>query len=317
MDDPQDPLGAFHEAYQVLTWRSPAGMVDMVRATLRRSGLLADAPAPPDVIEGMVYRCRVAEVLTICLTADTLQELCAALRRERAHVTEAYAEDREVERFRLEDRAVAAGPPRPFAAHPPPAPGPPPPEPGRQAPWPPPPGVAGPSHAPPAFRRAHLTPGPGAEEAPSSVVPPPGGKAAAGDPLPPPAKAAGRATGPSPCARHLLGGPRDLLYDVWMAAGKPPGPPGIPPVSKGSVGREVKRGGAPPVRACPYTDVRRPRAVPLGPPGQRRRGIDRHRREAGDSRSAAGHCPPEAGPQARDSEAPRPTRALCRPRLTT
>ena len=49
-------------------------MVDMVRATLRQSvALQGDALARLDVIEGMMYGCRVAEVLAICLTADTLQ----------------------------------------------------------------------------------------------------------------------------------------------------------------------------------------------------------------------------------------------------
>ena len=59
------------------------------------------------------------------------------------------------------------------------------------------------------------------------------------------------------------------------------------------------------------------RAAPLGSPEQRRLGTDRHRREAGDSRIAAGHSPPEARPQARDTEVPRPTGALRGgPRLT-
>ena len=170
MGDPQGPLGAFYAAYQVFTWRSPAGMVEMVRGALRRSGLLENTPTPPDVIEGMMYGCRLSEVLTLCHAAASLQDLCAALREERAHVSDVYEESREVERFWLEQRAAAAGPPQP-----------------PQEQWPPLPGVAGPSHAPPSHRRAHFTPGPGAKGAPPSAVPPFGGTAAAGDPLPPPA----------------------------------------------------------------------------------------------------------------------------------
>ena len=196
-------------------------MVDMVRGALHRSGLLAHDPSTPrDVIEGMMYGCRLSEVLTLCHTAASLQDLCVALRQERAHVSEAYEEDREVERFRLEERAAAAGLPQP-----------------PQAQWPPLPGMAGPSHAPPGYRRAHLTPGPRAEEAPSSAVPTPGETAAAGDPLPPPAgvwappapaEAAGHAAGPSPPSKYLLGAPEDPLYNVWMARDGPPNLPEIP-----------------------------------------------------------------------------------------
>ena len=75
MGDPQDPLGAFHAAYQVFTWRNPAGMVAMVRAALRRSGLLENTSTPPDVVEGMMYGCKLSEVLTLCHTAASLQDL--------------------------------------------------------------------------------------------------------------------------------------------------------------------------------------------------------------------------------------------------
>ena len=60
-----------------------------------------------------------------------------------------------------------------------------------------------------------------------------------------------------------------------------------------------------------------PRAVPLGPPGLRRRGTVRHGREAGDSRSATGFSPPRLRLRGRASEAPRLTRAPCRLRLIT
>ena len=58
--------------------------------------------------------------------------------------------------------------------------------------------------------------------------------------------------------------------------------------------------------------------MPLGPPDQRRPGTDQRRRAAGDSRMAAGHSLPDTRPQAKDSEAPRPTGTLRRgPRLTS
>ena len=75
MGDPQDPLGAFHAAYQVFTWRSFTGMVEMVRGALRRSGLLEDADVPPDVIEGMMYGRGLSEVLTHCHASASLQGL--------------------------------------------------------------------------------------------------------------------------------------------------------------------------------------------------------------------------------------------------
>ena len=67
--------------------------------------------------------CKVAKVLTICLTANTLDDLCRALMEERDHVTGMYEEDRRIERLRLE-QTVAAGhpqPPRPPPPLPPPA----------------------------------------------------------------------------------------------------------------------------------------------------------------------------------------------------
>ena len=174
-----------------------------------------------------------------------MQALRERLQAERGHVEAAYGEAREVERFRLEATVAAAAPPQPSAAYPPPALEP-------QEPWPPPAGVAGPSQPPPAYPRAHFSPGPGAERAPSAAVPHSGGAAAAGDLPPPPARAAGCAATPEPPARFLLGGPRDPLYDVWTATGQPPR---IPLAPSGSVGPEVARGRAAPVRApvraCP------------------------------------------------------------------
>ena len=159
MDGPQDPLEAFQDAYQVFTWRSPTGVKDLVRDTLRRSTAQRVTPAGPDVIESMMYKCRVAEMMNFILTSDTMQELCERLQAERDHVAGVYADAQEVERLRLEASAAAAAPPRPSAAYPPLAPEP-------QGPWPPPAGVAGPSQPPPAYRRAHLSPGPRAEEHP-------------------------------------------------------------------------------------------------------------------------------------------------------
>ena len=262
MDGPQDLLEAFQDAYQVFTWWSPTGVKDLVRDTLRRSPAHRVTPAGPDVIESMMYGGRVAEVMTAILTSDTMQVLCERLQAERDHVAGVYAEAQEVERLRLEAFAAAAAPPRPSAAYPPLAPEP-------QGPWPPPAGVAEPSQPPPAYRRAHLSPGPGAGRAPSAAVPPFGGAAAAGDPPPPPAKAAGRAATPSPPARFLLGETPDPLYDVWTATGQPPG---IPLVPGGSVGREVARGKAASVRACPYPDVRQSPGWATRTPGLALRG---------------------------------------------
>ena len=88
-------------------------MVDMVRGALRRSGLLEGADVHSGVIEGMVYGCRLSEVLTLCHASASLQGLCVALREERAHVAEVYGESQEAERLRLEQCAAAAGPPQP------------------------------------------------------------------------------------------------------------------------------------------------------------------------------------------------------------
>ena len=100
MGDPQGPLGAFQVAYQVLTWRSPLDMGATVRATLSQSLLAQGVPnAHFAVIEGMMYGCRVAEVLTFCLTAGTLDDLCTALMEERDHVTGMYEEERRLARL--------------------------------------------------------------------------------------------------------------------------------------------------------------------------------------------------------------------------
>ena len=79
MDGPQDPLEAFHGACQVLTWWSPTRVKDLVRDALRRSPAQRVTPAGPDVIESMMYGCRVAEVMTAIFTSDTMQVLCERL----------------------------------------------------------------------------------------------------------------------------------------------------------------------------------------------------------------------------------------------
>ena len=96
MDGPQDPLEAFQDAYQVFIWRSSDGVGNLVRDTLRRSAAQSATAADPDVIEAMMYGCRVAEVVTIILTSDTF------------HFEAAYQEAREAERLRLEAAAAAA-----------------------------------------------------------------------------------------------------------------------------------------------------------------------------------------------------------------
>ena len=248
MDGSQDSLDAFHARLGVLTWRNEVNVKDLLRETLRRSTAQRVTPANPNVIESMMYGCRVAEVTTFLLTSDTMQVLCERLQAERAYIAEAYVAhmEAEVERLRLEAAAAAVAPPRPTAAHPQPAPVP-------QGLWPPPPSVAASSQPPPAYRRAHLSPCPRAERAPTAAAPPLGGAAAEGDPLPPPAKAAGRAVTPSPPARFLLGGPPDPMLEAWNAARQPPGLQQFP---GGMVGREVARGRAASVRANPYSDVR-------------------------------------------------------------
>ena len=183
MGDPQDPMGAFQEFYQVLIWRSPPQMRATVRSTLSQCAPAQGVPSTRlAVIEGMMYGCRVAEVLTICLTAVTLDDLCRAFMEERDHVTEMYGEERRIERLRLE-QAVAAGqphPPRPPPLPPLPAQWPPQGQPAQWQPppeqWPPSPGMAWPSQPPAGHRRAHFTPGPGAAESPPLLARPPGGK---------------------------------------------------------------------------------------------------------------------------------------------
>ena len=148
---------------------------DLLRETLLRSTAQRVTPADPNVIESMMYGCRVVEVTTSLFTSDTIQVLCERMQAERAYVAEAYAVHMEagVERLRLEAAAAAAAHPQPAAAHPQPAPVP-------QGPWPPPPGVAASLQPPPAYRKAHFSPGPGAERAPSAAVPPPWGGGSGG-----------------------------------------------------------------------------------------------------------------------------------------
>ena len=311
MDGPQNSLETSQVAYQVFTWRSSDGVKDLVRDTLKRSTAQSVTPADPDVIEAMIYGCRVAEVVTFILTSDTMQALSARLQAECGYVEAAYEEAREVERLRLEAAAAAAAPPRPLAAYPPPALEP-------QGPWPPPAGVAGPSQPPPAYRRAHLSPGPRAERAPSAAVPPSKGAAAAGDLPPPPARAAGRAATPEPPARFLSGGPRDPLYDVWTATGQPPG---IPLAPGGSVGREIAGGRAAPVRApvraCPYPDVKQNQGGATRTPGLAPRGHGTAQTGGWRQPQRGWPQPPGARAPARGPDTPKPTRARRGPRLTT
>ena len=110
MGDPQDPLVAFQEAFGVLSWQSPDSMKASVRTVLSECPFVQGLPAAQLVaIEGMMYGCRVAEVLTFCFTSDTMDRLCRALREERGHVAGLYEEERQIERLRLEQ---AAAPPR-------------------------------------------------------------------------------------------------------------------------------------------------------------------------------------------------------------
>ena len=272
MGDPHDPLVAFQAAFGVLSWQSPDSMKASVRTTLSERPFVQGLPAAQLVaIEGMMYGCRVAEVLTFCLTSNTLDGLCMALREERELVAGMYEEERQLVRFRLEQAAAPLPPPRQ-------APQPPLPQQrllqGHSAQWQP---------LPEGFRRAHLTPDPGAAEAPPPAGPPPGGAAWAGNPLELPAgvwaplapagiawHAAPPPPGPPPGPpRHPLGPlgpPRDPLYEEWCRLGRPPGPlaerhgPGTAqwrgwaprdPVEQGK-----RQGGQLPVRANPYTDVR-------------------------------------------------------------
>ena len=76
MDGSQDSLDAFHARLGVLTWRSEVSVKDLLRETLRRSAAQRVTPANPNVIESMMYGCRVAEVTTFLLTPDTMQVLC-------------------------------------------------------------------------------------------------------------------------------------------------------------------------------------------------------------------------------------------------
>ena len=124
MDGSQDSLDAFHDGFGVLTWRGQTSVKDLLRETLRRSPAQRVTPANPNVIETMMYRCRVAEVVTFILTSDTMQVLCERLQAERAYVADVYAvhTEAEVERLMLEASAAAAARPRPKAAYPQPTP---------------------------------------------------------------------------------------------------------------------------------------------------------------------------------------------------
>ena len=154
MDGPQDPLDAFHDAFSVLTWRSPTRVKDLLRDTLRRSLAQRVMPAHPDVIESMMYvRVQGGRGDDLPFHLGHLPVLCERLREERAYVAGVYAEAQEVERLRLEASATAAAPPRPTAAYPPPAPEP-------QGPWPPPPGCGRALAASARLPQGPLLPGP-------------------------------------------------------------------------------------------------------------------------------------------------------------
>ena len=132
MDGSQDSLDAFHARLGVFTRRNGVSVKDLFRETLRRSTARRITPANPNVIESMMYGCRLAEVTTFVFMSDTMQVFCERLQAERAYVAEAYAVhmEAEVERLRLEAAAAAVAPPRPTAAHRQPAQVP-------QGPWPP------------------------------------------------------------------------------------------------------------------------------------------------------------------------------------
>ena len=185
MGDPQDTLAAYHEVLGVLSCRTPESTRDTVTHVLRTSHAVQGLPAVPlAAIETMTYGCRVAEVMTICLTTSTMDGLCLALQAERRHVGELYGEELAIGRLRLEQADRDAGVPPPVPPRQ--APRPPQPQPPLQPPQgypaqrqpplhhePPPPqgfpaqGRPAPPLAaqwkppPPGFRRALLTPGPG------------------------------------------------------------------------------------------------------------------------------------------------------------
>ena len=126
MGDPQGTLAAYHEVLGVLSCRTPASTMDAVAYSLRTSHAVRGLP-PEQVasIETMTYGCRVAEVMTICLTTPTMNDLCLALQAERKHVGELYEEELVIERLRLEQADRDAGVPPPVpprqATRPPPA----------------------------------------------------------------------------------------------------------------------------------------------------------------------------------------------------
>ena len=314
MDGSQDLLDAFNARLGVLTWESAVSVKDLLRETLRRSTAQRVTPAGPNVIETMVYGCRVAEVTTSLFISDTMQVLCERLQAERAYVAEAYAVYMEagVERRRQEATAAAA-------ARPQPAPVP-------QGPWPPLPGVAASSQPPPAYRKAHLSPGPGAVRAPSAAVPPPGGAAAAGDPLraAPGQGSWARSHPPAPCEVPAWRTARPIARGLerGRAAARAPAVPWRHGGTGGGEGQgsALPRGRAhprEPLHGCPFAgagqgECRKDSRAFLRSGGARRRS-----RGAGDSRSAAGPSTLRPRTRVQGTDRSRPSRALCRPRLST
>ena len=198
MDSSQNPLDSFNAQACVFVWGAPVEVLDMLRDTLRRFLARLNALAHPDVIESMMYGCRVAEVTTILLSSNSMDEACVALARERGCMEDRFAAFLEAESQRALNEQSAPpqpGPPRQPTRAPPPT-----------VPW------RSPEQQEPApSRRVLFTPGPSAGRA-SSAAP-----AEAGDPLPPQAGASRRGTPPFP-AKFLHGEPPNPVMDNWNAA---------------------------------------------------------------------------------------------------
>ena len=177
MDSSQNLLDSFNAQACVLVWGAPVEVLDMLRDTLRRLLARLNAPAHPDVIESMVYGCKVAEVTTILLSSNSMDEVCVALAKEPDRMEDRFAAFLEAESQRALNEQSAPpqpGPPGSLTRAPPPT-----------VPW------RSPEQQEPApSRRVLLTPRPSAGRAPSAV------RAEAGDPLPPPPGAARRGTTP-------------------------------------------------------------------------------------------------------------------------
>ena len=310
MDGSQDSLDAFHARLGVLTWRSEVSVKDLLRETLRRSTALRVTPANP-IIGSMIYGCMVAEVTTFFFTSDTMQVFCERLQVERAYVAEAYAVHMEAEvgRLRLEAAAAAVAPPRPTAAHPQPAPVP-------QGPWPTPPSMAASSQPPSPYRRAHFSPGLGAERAPSAAVPPLGERQRRVTLYCPRPRQVGARSPLRPLRGSCLEDRPTRCSRLGTRQGSRPGSSSSLAARWG--GRWRGAGLRPSARAPTRTSVcgGRARGAPRGSPGLRSGGARRRSQGAGDSRSVAGPSAPRPRTRVRGTDRCRPGRALCRPRFS-